>query len=173
MGPEPTPDAPEPMPLRPGSMPIGLFLTRVARIVGRSFDEALVEVGGSLPVWLVLINLKAHPGASQRAIAQAMGITEATLTHHLNVMDGEGLVSRQRDPSNRRVHVLQLTEAGEAAFVRLRSAATSFDSRLRSGLDEQDLAQLRSLLGRLATNVGAGSEAMPPWAGLVEPRRQR
>src|SRR5579884_2798264 len=110
--------------------PVGLHLSQAARTVGRAFDDALAEAGGSLPVWLVLLNLKANPQGSQREIADAMGITEATLTHHLNAMDTDGLITRRRDPANRRVHQLELTQSGEAAFLRLRAAAIDFDRRL-------------------------------------------
>src|SRR6201994_643089 len=113
---------PEPFPV-----PVGLRLNQAARAVGRAFDEALAEAGGSLPVWLVLLNLKVRRPANQRELAEAVGITGATLTHHLNAMHAQGLVARTRDDANRRVQVVTLTEAGEAAFLRLREAAIAFD----------------------------------------------
>jgi MarR family transcriptional regulator, transcriptional regulator for hemolysin len=153
-------------------VPIGLRLSQVARTVSRAFDEALDEAGGTLPVWLILLNLKIHKPANQRKLAEKVGVREATLTHHLNAMDASGLVTRTRDAANRRVHVVELTEAGEAAFVRMQQAAIAFDARLRAGLADADLDQLSGLLGRLAANVGGADDAAPPWAGLAEPRRQ-
>ena len=153
-------------------VPIGLRLSQVARTVSRAFDEALDEAGGTLPVWLILFNLKIHKPANQRKLAEKVGVREATLTHHLNAMDASGLVTRTRDAANRRVHVVELTEAGEAAFVRMQQAAIAFDARLRAGLADADLDQLSGLLGRLAANVGGADDAAPPWAGLAEPRRQ-
>jgi MarR family transcriptional regulator, transcriptional regulator for hemolysin len=138
---------------RPAHTPIGLNLARTARSVSRAFDDALAQAGGSVPRWLVLISLKSQPMRNQRELAGAVGIREATLTHHLNSMDEEGLITRRRDPANRRVHLVELTEAGEAAFQRMRGAATAFDQRLRSGLSGDDVAQLETLLGRLAANV--------------------
>jgi MarR family transcriptional regulator, transcriptional regulator for hemolysin len=156
-------------PLRP---PIGLHLARVARHLSRAFDETLVAAGGSLPMWLVLLNLKASPRASQREIADAMGITEATLTHHLNGMEGDELITRRRDPANRRVHVLALTSLGEDAFTRLRGAAMSFDRRLRRGMSDEEIAQLAAWLDRLAANVGADPDFTPRWGGEVGSPRQ-
>lgn len=138
----------------PARTPIGLHLTQAARSVSRAFDDALARAGGSLPVWLVLLNLKANPLGSQRAIAEAMGLSEATLTHHLNAMDNDGLITRRRDPANRRVHVLELTESGEAAFMRLRAAAVEFDRRLRHDITDEEIDGLHGLLDRLAANVG-------------------
>jgi MarR family transcriptional regulator, transcriptional regulator for hemolysin len=138
---------------RPARTPIGLQLARTARSVSRAFDDALAEAGGSVPVWLVLISLKSQHRRNQRELAEAVGIREATLTHHLNAMDEQGLITRRRDPANRRVHLVELTAAGEAAFQRLRGAATAFDERLRAGLSADEVADLETLLSRLEANV--------------------
>jgi MarR family transcriptional regulator, transcriptional regulator for hemolysin len=139
----------------PERAPIGLHLTRVAKAVGRAFDDALAEAGGSLPAWLVLLSLKSRRAASQRELAAAVGIQGATLTHHLNAMESAGLVTRRRDPGNRRLHIVELTAAGEALFARLRAAAVTFDKRLRAGLSQRDLDQIEELLSRLRDNVQA------------------
>src|ERR1700728_4170931 len=153
----------------PFPLPIGLRLNQTARIVERAFDDALGEVGGTLPVWLIVLNLKIRKPANQRELAEAVGVREATLTHHLNAMEARGLLTRTRDAANRRVHVVALTEAGEAAFVRMRDTAMAFDAKLRAGLAEADLATLSTLLGQLAANAGAG-EATSPWTGLADRR---
>lgn len=133
----------------------------------RAFDEALAEAGGSLPVWLVLLNLKIRPPANQRELAEAIGVREATLTHHLNAMDAEGLITRRRDTTNRRIHVVELTNVGEESFLRLRTTATSFDQRLRADMTEKEVATLAGLLDRLVQNVVADDEARQ-WARPLE-----
>jgi MarR family transcriptional regulator for hemolysin len=156
-------DVPEPFPV-----PIGLRLNQAARAVERAFDEALAEAGGTLPTWLILLNLKIHRPANQKDLAEKVGVREATLTHHLNAMDARGLITRTRDAANRRIQVVTLTEAGEAAFLRLRSAAMAFDAQLRAGLADADVARLSELLGQLAANAGSPASHAPPWAGLAD-----
>jgi MarR family transcriptional regulator, transcriptional regulator for hemolysin len=144
--------------MRPASLPTGLHLARASRLVSRAFNDVLSEAGGSLPVWLVLLNLKIRPTANQRELAEAVGIREATLTHHLNAMETDGLLTRRRDEDNRRIHVVELTDVGEAAFLRLRDAALAFDRRLRRGITAEELASLEGLLGRLAANILVADE---------------
>ena len=74
----------------PFPLPIGLRLNQTARAVERAFDEALGDAGGTLPVWLILLNLKISKPGTQRELAEAVGVREATLTHHLNAMDARG-----------------------------------------------------------------------------------
>ncbi len=136
-------------------VPIGLRLSQAARTVSRAFDEALDAADGTLPTWLILLNLKIRTPANQRELAEAVGVREATLTHHLNAMESHGLITRTRDTANRRIHAVELTEAGEAAFLRMQQAALAFDARLRAGLADADLDTLSDLLGRLATNASA------------------
>ena len=83
-------------------------------------------------------------------------------------METDGLLTRRRDQNNRRIHVVELTDAGEAAFLRLRDAAVAFDRQLRRGITAADLASLEDLLGRLAANVEPREGRSAPWAGLIE-----
>ncbi|SDS35036.1 transcriptional regulator [Actinopolymorpha singaporensis] len=134
-------------------------LTNTARAVSRAFDAALAAAGGSLPTWQVLLALKTRSTANQRELAAAVGIQGATLTHHLNGMEADGLLTRRRDPANRRVHLVELTDEGEAAFRRLRDVAVAHDRRLRAGLDDRELEVVRGVLARMLANVTEGTTA--------------
>jgi MarR family transcriptional regulator for hemolysin len=148
---------------RPALQPIGLRLARTARVVAQEFDRALAEAGGSTPVWQVLVLVRSRQWGTQSEIAAAMGITGATLTHHLNALEAQGLVRRWREASNRRVQQVELTPAGVALFDRLRGVAARHDRRLRSQLGDGEIALLRELLDKLE----AGLSARLPAAGAA------
>ncbi len=137
----------------PTRAPIGLLLANTAKAVSRAFDAALADAGGSRPVWLTLLALKSRPQASQREIADSMGIQGATLTHHLNAMEKDGLITRGRDPENRRVHQVRLTAKGEAMFQQLAEAARAHDERLRAGFGDEELDTLERIFSQLRTNI--------------------
>ena len=140
----------------PDHRPIGLTLARTAKTVSRAFDARLTEVGASLPVWLVLLSLRTRRLGTQRELAEALGIQGATLTHHLNAMEDAGLLTRRRDPNNRRVHLVELTAEGDALFDRLRAAAMAHDERVRAGLTTAEVDHLTELLDRIRDNVTEG-----------------
>ena len=144
----------------PNREPIGLQLIRTAKTLSRAFDEALGEVGGTLPTWQILVSLKAQRHGAQHQIAAAVGVEGPTLTHHLNRLEREGLVERSRDPENRRVHRVQLTAAGEAAFSAMLGTVQAFDCTLRSALTEQQLTELESALGALRHTVQRNPAAL-------------
>lgn len=142
----------------PQETPIGLLMSQTGRTLERAFDDALAQAGGTRPSWLIMIAIISGRGTTQSALAEAVGITGATLVHHLDRLERAGLVARQADPSNRRVRTLVLTEAGRDTFLRMREAAMAFDARLRSGISEREQATLRRLLDRIRSNATTEEE---------------
>ena len=138
---------------RPSVPPIGITLANAARDVNRAFDDALARAGGSRPVWLVLMSLKGKRIASQRELAEMVGIEGATLSHHLNAMENDRLITRRRDPANRRVHIVELTVQGEAAFQGMLGTVIAFDRRLRDGFSDDEIDDLARSLERMRANV--------------------
>ena len=136
-----------------GGAPLGLQVAQTAKALDRAFDDALTEAGGNRPTWLVLLAVMSGAARSQSELAERVGVSGPTLTHHLDRMEAAGLVRRNRDPRNRRAQSIELTADGRAQFLRLRDAAVAFDTRLRAGLDDAAITALRETLQRLAQNV--------------------
>jgi MarR family transcriptional regulator for hemolysin len=140
--------------VRPEGRPIGLQLANTAKVVSRAFNAALAEAGGSLPVWLILTSLRGDQWRTQLELARSLGIEGPTLTRHLDGMERAGLVERRRDPNDRRAVQVELTDAGRDLHGRLRQHVVGFDDRLRAGLSEDAISELRATLRRLEQNVG-------------------
>ena len=154
---KPAPGAPPTAaPLRP---PIGLRLARTARAVTQAFERAMADAGGSASAWQVLLLVRSGQWGAQAELAEAMGITGATLTHHLNALERRGLVRRWREEGNRRVQRVELTPAGVELFDRLRAVAASHDERLRARLSDDETALLADLLDKLQAGVEQAAEA--------------
>src|SRR3954453_10522373 len=128
------------------AVPIGLRLTQTARVVSQAFERAMAEAGGSASTWQVLLLVRSRNWDKQSELAEAMGVTSATLTHHLNGLERDGLIRRWREPDNRRVQRVELTDEGAAMFDRLREVAVAYDARLRALLAPAEAEQLGELL---------------------------
>ena len=90
---------------------------------------------------------------TQSSLAEQLGITGATLTHHLNALERKGLVRRWREESNRRVQRVELTDEGVKLFKRLREVAVRHDRLLRSQLSDEEAEQLGALLEKLEAGL--------------------
>jgi MarR family transcriptional regulator, transcriptional regulator for hemolysin len=140
--------------------PLGLRLARTARVVTQAFERAMAKAGSSASTWQVLLLVRSRQWGTQTLMAEAMGITGATLTHHLNALEAQGLVRRWREPGNRRVQQVELTDEGEALFDRLRRVAVRHDERLRALLSDDEAQRLADLLDTL--RAGLEDEAPAP-----------
>ncbi|WP_125777096.1 MarR family winged helix-turn-helix transcriptional regulator [Antribacter gilvus] len=140
--------------MEPGAnLPVAAVLWHTVQRVTRAFDRALAEHGGSRPVWFILGALHSGTTATQRELAAAVGIREATLTHHLRALEDRGIITRHRDPANRRVQLIVVTPEGQALFQVLRATALEFEQDLRRAVGEEELAALRSTLAKLSDAV--------------------
>ena len=144
--------------MRPSGTPIGLQLAHSAKHVGRAFNDALAEVGGSMPTWFILTNLKGEEWRTQHELARALHIEGPTLTRHIDGLEEEGLVVRRRDANDRRAVSVELTDAGRAKHTELLRAVQAFNQRLLAGFSAEELDELQALLGKLEQNARAVSE---------------
>jgi len=143
--------------VRPSGTPIGLQLAHSAKHVGRAFNDALAEVGGSMPTWFILTNLKGEEWRTQHELARALHIEGPTLTRHIDGLEEEGLVVRRRDTNDRRAVSVELTDAGRAKHTELLRAVQAFNQRLLAGFSAEELDELQALLGKLEQNARAVS----------------
>src|SRR4051794_41717575 len=120
------------------ALPIGLHMTQTARSLSQAFERAMAEAGGSASTWQVLLLVRSRSWDKQSELAEAMGVTSATLTHRLNGLEKDGLIRRGREPDNRRVQRVELTDEGVAMFDRLRHVAVAHDAKLRAPFSETE-----------------------------------
>jgi MarR family transcriptional regulator, transcriptional regulator for hemolysin len=144
--------------MKPKGTPIGLQLAHTSKSVSRAFGDALAEVGGSVPTWLILTSLMGDAWPAQHRLARALRIEGPTLTRHLDGLEEAGLVVRAREPNDRRAVRVELTDAGRAKHAELLHAVIDFNRRLTAGVSDAELDELRELLAKLERNVRATDE---------------
>lgn len=103
--------------------------------------------------YAVLLLLEAHPKLWQSQIAEALGLDRTTVTYLVDGLEKRDWVARRRDPSDRRAHVVGLTEAGETALADIKPAVVEAKKELLGPLSEDEQDQLRDLLMRLTTEA--------------------
>src|SRR5215204_5558152 len=92
-----------------------------------------------------LLGLLHDRGAmTQRELGALMHVDPSILVTLLNPLETDGYVSRERDPADRRRHVVRLTAAGRRHFESATRAQREVEDVLFAGLDEVQLRQLRS-----------------------------
>jgi DNA-binding MarR family transcriptional regulator len=127
----------------PGSI---VLLTRLARVVYRRSSEDLLGI--RLKHLMALAYLREHEQASQQAFSEGMHLDANNCVLLLNELETLGFATRQRDPSDRRRHLLTLTESGRTALEHAERAQQTIEGDVLGALDADERATLNDLLAR-------------------------
>src|SRR5215217_563056 len=100
-----------------------------------------------------------HAGLAQRELQQTMGIDPSILVTLLNPLEADGLVTRERDPDDRRRHLVKLTRPGEKLLVSAARAQKETEDALFASLDDEQRQQLRDVLLALRDALAADPES--------------
>ena len=113
-----------------GGTPTGtiVLLTRLARAV---FLRSSVDlVGMNLRNMVVLAYLRDHPGASQQTMTEDLSMDSNTGVLVLNDLEDLDYAERRRDPTDRRRHRVDITDAGLEALERAELAQGSIEDEI-------------------------------------------
>src|SRR5438477_4929661 len=108
------------------------------------------EAGFELYDYSVLAILAEGVRETQGAIAGALGVDPSRLVALLDSLEDRGLIARQRDPQDRRRHVVSITTKGERELAQLREIVGEFEEEFLAPLDSEARKTLHDLLQRLA-----------------------
>ncbi|NLU68412.1 MarR family transcriptional regulator [Streptomyces sp. HNM0574] len=102
--------------------------------------KALVMAGRPYQLW---------PGT----IARRLGLTPAAMTHRIDRMLDQGLVTRERDPDNRVRVIVGITDEGREKWLQVMRKASVFEEELLQDFGGDERAQLGDFLTRLLRRV--------------------
>ena len=87
-----------------------------------------------------------HGGLAQRDLVQTMGVDPSILVTLLNPLEADGLVTRQRNPDDRRRHLVTLTAAGKRHLTSAARAQQETEDALFVSLDDDQREHLCGVL---------------------------
>jgi DNA-binding MarR family transcriptional regulator len=145
--------APEAAPLQMGELSglLGYALKRAQLKVFEDFLRCMAPLQLTPAQFSVLLLLDNNPGRNQTEIASTLGILRPNFVAMLDALESRGLLTRMRSPSDRRSHVLMLTDKGRTTLARARKlVATRHEARLIELLGPGDQSALLGMLAKIA-----------------------
>jgi DNA-binding MarR family transcriptional regulator len=146
-----------------GAENAALQLGELAELLGYSLKRAQLKVFEDFlrcvaPLQLtpaqfsVLLLLDRNPGRNQTEIASTLGILRPNFVSMLDALESRDLCARMRSPSDRRSHILVLTDKGRAVLTRAKKlVATRHEARLNELLGPANRVALLGMLSKIAT----------------------
>jgi DNA-binding MarR family transcriptional regulator len=125
------------------------LLGRAALVVQKRTTERLFEAGLQRGFYGVLSTLVEFGPAAQAEIGRRLRIDPSDMVAIVNALVTEGLVTRERDPQDRRRNLVSATDAGRATLDRFDAAIATEEDALLAEFTAAERAQLLALLHRL------------------------
>jgi DNA-binding MarR family transcriptional regulator len=124
------------------------LLDHLAR-VGRRAAETAAPPDALRPRHLVLLTLlRDHGTANQQGLAETLGLDPSNVVGLLNDLEDRLLVTRRRDPADRRRHIVELSELGGAELALAEQRLACVEDQVFRALSAQERTQLHHLLLR-------------------------
>ncbi len=137
-------------PLSPSlSVWTGYLMGRVTQQCRDYFDVLAEPLGVKAKHFSVLSVLGEGQALSQVEMGERLSIDRNTIVLLLDDLEGLELVSRRRDPSDRRAHRVSLTGRGRETLDKMVALARRTNDEVLSPLSREERAQLHALLSRL------------------------
>jgi DNA-binding MarR family transcriptional regulator len=128
-------------------------VTHLTRLVARLVQDFEASVHRPLGMtWAgfrIMNTLWIFGDLEQREIARISGTSRASVSSAINTLEERGLVERRRESGDRRLVRVSLTSSGLALLHRAIEGQTTREHAWMAVLDDEEVAQLVSLLGRL------------------------
>ena len=134
---------------------ISLRLSVLARILRNNFDRQVSALNVTRSQWAMIAVVAHQPGATQRMIADALEMSEASAGRLIDRLCTEGLLDRRARDDDRRARAVYLTDAAKPLLEKLSIIAASNEDRLFRDFSEAELETLKSLLDRVYGNVAS------------------
>jgi DNA-binding MarR family transcriptional regulator len=135
--------------------PAAVLITRLARVIYRYVDEE--QLGMTMKQYGMLNYLRDFDGITQGKLGEAVGMDANMVVLLLNGLEERGYAVRERDPDDRRRHLVRITPSGVKALVRGDRAVEAVTDDVFASLGPDERAQLGSLL---AKTMGEGALAV-------------
>jgi DNA-binding MarR family transcriptional regulator len=124
-------------------------MAKFNRLYARALANRL-QPHGVLPGYLdILFRLWAKDGVTQKALHGLLDVEQATLSNSLARMERDGLLTRTRNPKDRRQTVIRLTQQGRGLQKIVLAAIDDLQSVVNQGLTINDRKYFRRILKQM------------------------
>jgi len=149
---------------------VAFLLSQVGIHASRQFAARLAELPLQPPLFRVLNVVDAAEGLSQQAIGEAIQAPPSRMVAIVDELEESGLVERRRQPGDRRVRALYLTDKGREVLAKGRRIAAEHEAELTRGMSAADRKKLVSLLRKIVESQEIGAGVHP---GLSSPETEK
>ena len=127
----------------------GYLLHKAALMMAEEAEAGLEAAGMKTRVFFVLASLAGAPDLSQQDLSRLLNLDPTTVVSVIDDLEDRKYVQRQRNPSDRRRYLLNLTDTGREALAATDQVATELEASFFATLSPKERTTLLKLLSKL------------------------
>ena len=154
------------------------LIDHLARISRRAADAAMAD-GSLRPRHVIALTLLGERGPmTQHAVGAALSLDPSNVVGLLNELEERGLITRRRDPADRRRHIVEVSATGADELTQTYTQLGLVEDELFKTLTCEQRSTLHELLasavaGLSPSQQAPGSDCLGPESDCAEPAPRR
>ena len=137
----------------------GFLIRRLHQIHVALFIEECASFEVTPVQYSVMTAAQANPGLDQARLGEEIGVDRATLANVVGRLDRRGLLQRHTSPADRRLRLVELTEAGARLLAEMEAPARRAHARTIAALPPAEREMFVQALAQLVQDGNARGRA--------------
>lgn len=122
----------------------------LAKEIGQAFAAS---VSTSCTKSELLLYLHRRQELSQLELQALLGLDAAAITRHLQNLRAQSLITTRKNPADKRITLVALTDAGEAELRQLEQRKAAFLQKMTADLTDEEVRVLTQYIERISKNI--------------------
>lgn len=130
----------------------GYWVTRLARTIEADLERRLAVHEVTRASWAVLSAMLHHGKMTPAELATFIGIDRAAITRHLDRIEKQGLIVRDRSSADRRSINVRLTAKGERLVPKIAADSKATNDKFTAGLTQSESNSIQAIIQKMLSN---------------------
>jgi DNA-binding MarR family transcriptional regulator len=128
---------------------IGYLVKRSQRLMQDRIEGLFADQGFTLQQWVVMMHIRDGLALTVADLCRELHHDSGAMTRLIDQLEGRGVIERRRNPQDRRVIELSLTDSGNESIATLISIVTDGLNVTLEEFTRDEVKMLKSLLRKL------------------------
>tara|TARA_B100000242_G_scaffold61110_1_gene36723 strand:+ start:10571 stop:10996 length:426 start_codon:yes stop_codon:yes gene_type:complete len=117
--------------------------------ISKMYNKTANEYMASMSLGMLILNIDIYDGTPSTQIGPLMGMESTSLSRSLSNLEDRGVITRERDLSDKRKSIIKLTEYGIESREIAKKAVLDFNNKVLEHFTEDEIDEFFKILKKI------------------------
>ena len=117
--------------------------------ISKMYNKTANEYMASMSLGMLILNIDIYDGTPSTQIGPLMGMESTSLSRSLSNLEDRGIITRERDSSDRRKSIIRLTKYGIESREIAKKAVMDFNNKVMEHFEEEEIDEFFKFLKKV------------------------